>query len=618
MQDNSFESPMAGGSYTEGIVGTVAAMNPLLSQRNEAEDDVVSLVYSGLTKYDPLQRKVVPDLATYEINNDSTEFTFHINSKAKFHDDTKVTADDVIFTYSLISKDGFPNNVLKNRFANVHIKKVDESTVQFTLPNRYYYFPSLTTIGILPKHLWEQVPMEDFGKNALNLSPVGSGPYEVEGQITSESSDNAQIVHLTRFDDYYGELPYLDEITLQFFPTFDEVLAKKGALTGIKSIPVENLDDIKSYDRFVINETFVPKYFALFLNLENPILKNVKVRQALSLAVSRENLLQKYSFLRAINSPFLGRDTENWQSQFFPERAKGGLFDAGWKMPDDAMIKKEKIELTKQYLAETGSGNTLVSTGTVLAEAPKKVEPGKEGEKKPEEKPKEPVIPDLPLESMKIGGRSAVDIMEDFKKMRHNSKLENLELKMVTLDSPLYLQEMSQNLVQEFSDVGVKVNLEVISSSEINDVIKDRNYDIIFIGQEIGYDGDVFAYWHSLSAKRSGFNLSNLKNDQVDKLLESIRSPKVGLTEDEQEDARSKKVDEISKIFRNEMPAIFLFQQKEYFAVDKKYRNVNMSNIVSPKDRFAGLHSWYEKVGRKLKTDFTFTNFSNWVIKNLN
>lgn len=89
--------PRYGGSYSEGIVGQPAYINPLLSQTSEADADLVQLIYSALFKYDG-QGRITGDLAEkYEVSEDQKTYTVYLKKNAKWHDNEPLNAEDVVF-----------------------------------------------------------------------------------------------------------------------------------------------------------------------------------------------------------------------------------------------------------------------------------------------------------------------------------------------------------------------------------------------------------------------------------------------------------------------------------------------------------------------------------------
>ncbi len=100
--EHSNITPVKGGVYIEGAVGKVEIINPLYVRYGSVTHDLTQLVFSGLTKYDPKTRDIVPDLADFKISENGKEFTFVLKEGAKWHDGTPVTSDDVIFTYNTV------------------------------------------------------------------------------------------------------------------------------------------------------------------------------------------------------------------------------------------------------------------------------------------------------------------------------------------------------------------------------------------------------------------------------------------------------------------------------------------------------------------------------------
>jgi peptide/nickel transport system substrate-binding protein len=97
----SFTSDDKSGSYryVEAVVGAPSRVNPLFAHLNDADRDIASLVFSGLTRLGP-DGAVLPDLAeTWEISEDGRTVTFHLRRGVAWHNDMPFTAADVVFTY---------------------------------------------------------------------------------------------------------------------------------------------------------------------------------------------------------------------------------------------------------------------------------------------------------------------------------------------------------------------------------------------------------------------------------------------------------------------------------------------------------------------------------------
>jgi len=127
--------PSDGGVYSEALVGGFSRLNPLLDSNNPADRDVDRLIFSGLVSYDAAGLPT-PELAdSWGVSQDGKTYNFSIRQNAVWHDNTPVTVDDVIYTIGLISEDAslYPASV-KDLWKKVEIKKLNDKTVQFVLP----------------------------------------------------------------------------------------------------------------------------------------------------------------------------------------------------------------------------------------------------------------------------------------------------------------------------------------------------------------------------------------------------------------------------------------------------------------------------------------------------
>jgi peptide/nickel transport system substrate-binding protein len=167
--------PFHGGSISEGIIGTPRFINPLLAN-SAADQDMVSLIYSGLMRKNG-DGTLFPDLAEkYNMSKDGLTYTFVLKKKIYFQNGEPVTADDVIFTINK-AKDSVIKSLHKVDWDGVTVTKIDDRTIQFTLKKSYSSFLENATLGIMPQSVWKDSPVE---LNEANINPVGSGPYIIK------------------------------------------------------------------------------------------------------------------------------------------------------------------------------------------------------------------------------------------------------------------------------------------------------------------------------------------------------------------------------------------------------------------------------------------------------
>ncbi|MFN7088279.1 MAG: ABC transporter substrate-binding protein, partial [Candidatus Paceibacteria bacterium] len=226
-----------GGIFTEGIVGMPRYINPVFGDSGDADRALESLIFAGLFKGD-YQGGVIADLAeSYEISKDGKVYTITLKDGLFWHDGKPLTADDIIFTIELIKAPELKNPLAPN-WNGVEVEKISSKTIRFTLPAPYQPFLHNLTFGILPRHLWGQIPIQNFMLAELNLKPIGAGPYRFKNLQKDRKGAISQYT-LVANRNYPGPGPYLDTVIIKFFPSYEDALLslKKREIDGLGGIP---------------------------------------------------------------------------------------------------------------------------------------------------------------------------------------------------------------------------------------------------------------------------------------------------------------------------------------------------------------------------------------------
>lgn len=341
--------PKEGGRYSEGIIGQPAYINPLLSQTSEADADLTQLIYSGLFNYNS-KGEIVGDLAErYETSEDKKIYTVYLRKNAKWHDGQTVDASDVYFTISIL-KDQAYKSPLRFNWQGVGIQQIDDYTLEFSLTRPYFGFLDNLTVGILPKHIWENITPEKFTLTDYNLHPIGSGPYSFF-DFQKDANGNILTYELHAFSDYYKGRANISTVTLDFY--FDEnsdVIVddyNKKEIMGMSSIVPEKISLLKSWKTTDLHEVNLPRYFVVLFNQKkNVSLADDKVREALAYATDRNEIIEKVQKGKgvAVFSPFLpnmeefSADIEKRELDL--GKANSILEEAGWiKGADGVRVK---------------------------------------------------------------------------------------------------------------------------------------------------------------------------------------------------------------------------------------------------------------------------------------
>lgn len=326
----------AGGFYTEGLINDRPTMiNSVYADLAEANRDVSSLVFSGLTRYDPKVRAFVTDLADLSIDEKKTTYTFTLHDGVTWHDGEPLTAEDVYYTFhDVIQHPEFQNPVLKANFTGVEIKQIDNSVIEFVLTQPNSFFITNLNVGILPKHILGGIPVAELPQSSFNLQPIGTGPYKVDSALEL-MNDGRQRVLLTLNENYYGQKPSVQNIRFHIYPDEESMEKEVGTLNIIGRVPRNVKDVIDDNNRFSFQHYELPQYTAVFLNMESTALKKDKVRLALQKALNKSDLLALFPDKMGVDTPVMGLDQSEWLYQPNVEEAQGALFDAGYKMDDD-------------------------------------------------------------------------------------------------------------------------------------------------------------------------------------------------------------------------------------------------------------------------------------------
>ncbi len=298
------EVPTRGGEFTEGIVGTPRFINPILSV-SDSDRDMTGLIFAGLLRSNA-DGNLTPELAEkYEISEDGKEYIFYLKKDALFHDGKPVTADDVIFTVNLAKNPAIKSHKRAD-WEGVEVEKINEKTVKFILKKPYTPFLENTTMGILPKHLWEDIEIDSIPFDKLNIEPVGAGPFKIR-KIKYTDSNAPEEYILQPFDKYSISRPLLDKITIKIYSDKKTMLDdfQNGVIDAVSGISPSELKQIKRENAKIISATY-PRIFAVFFNPQNnKALADENLRKALDALVDKEKLVKEVflGYAKPIVSP---------------------------------------------------------------------------------------------------------------------------------------------------------------------------------------------------------------------------------------------------------------------------------------------------------------------------
>ena len=358
--------PTDGGIYREGVIGTFTNANPIYAQ-NSVDASVAELVFSGLLKYDH-EGKLVGDIAeSYSYDETETIYTVILRDNVFWHDNTRLTAKDVVFTYGLIQNPEV-KSPLAASWRGVTVEAVDDRTVRFTLRNALSAFPHSLTNGIVPQHLLSSVEPAQLRSNSFNNQrPVGTGPFKLQVVEVEETGASSRSEHIAfgANERYHAGRPMIDRFEIHTYSGEDQLLDafKAGGLdgmVGLETKPDDLGDNASEYRMSLTNQVMV-----FFKNTQAP-LDDPVVRKALVLGSDRREALKSLPYpLKAIDSPLLkqhiGYDASFRQLTSKRDEAKALLDQAGWVSGEAGIRKKGDAELKFRLVSSANSEFAAIS-----------------------------------------------------------------------------------------------------------------------------------------------------------------------------------------------------------------------------------------------------------------
>ncbi len=454
--------PHFGGELTEGLVGQPQFINPVLALTSSVDTDLSRIVYAQLLKFDQDQN-LVADLAQDlpEVSKDQKTYTLTLKPNLKWQDGKPLNADDVLFTIQTIQNADF-ESPLRPNWARVKVAKIDDLTLTFQLREVSASFMTNFALGIIPKHVWENLSPQNFRLADTNLNSIGSGPFAIR-EIKKTSDGNIKSITLRSNNNYYQGEPYISTLTFRFYNDYDGLInAYQGKeIQSLGYVPFDKKAFLADNDKVNQYRANLPQYQAVFFNFKNPLLAEKAVRQALWLSTDRSPIINDvYNGNTAASyGPILpgslGFNSAIETSVHFDLTEANALLEKnGWILNPDTNIR------------EKTSGKTKTSPGV-----------------------------QKPLEfNLALSGSLVLNV------------------------------KTAQILQAQWAQIGAKINLIVVGPSDLEtQYIRPRAFDALLFSENVGSDPDPFPFWHSTQIRDPGLNLSGFSNQEADKLLTDAR-----------------------------------------------------------------------------------------------
>ena len=316
--------------------------------------EVMFNVFEGLMKPTP-NGDLTPAIAeSYEVSEDRMTYTFHLREGARFHNGETVTAEDVVYSIQRCAAATETGIVQVEAFSVIQsIETPDDRTVAITISEPSNEFISYMTTAVLPT-----------GYDKQDTYPIGTGPFKFVSRTAQDS------VVLEKFDGYWGTPAQLDKVTLKIMENADSLMMslQSGAIDLCAHLTSTQVAQLK--ESFNVAEGTMNLVQALYLNNAEKPFDDVRVRQAISYAVDKQEIIDLAfdgygSPIGSSMYPAFGKYFDDSLTNYYTrdvEKAKSLLAEAGYPdgfdmtitVPSNYKPHMDTAEVLVQQLAQIG------------------------------------------------------------------------------------------------------------------------------------------------------------------------------------------------------------------------------------------------------------------------
>ncbi|MEM9398913.1 MAG: extracellular solute-binding protein [Verrucomicrobiota bacterium] len=355
-----------GGAFNTWGGGYPKSINMWLDF-NQFSSRICGLMFEPLISMHSTENRAIGVLASsWDVSDDQTTYTFHINDSATWSDGEPITAEDLQFYYDIIMNPKHLTSLFRvdlSRFDRPEI--IDEKTIRMKANQPHWSnFWAAGGLVALPKHAWKDL---DF--NEINFEfPVVSGPYAIHEVKTNRS------ISLKRRGDWWGRSLKYQQHKYNFdYIIFKSLEDRTKALEMLKRgdfdlYPIYTSRIWEQQTHFpqvkknwVVRQTVYnqePKGFqGMAINLRKAKFEDKKVRLALGYLLNRQLMLEKIMFYQyfLLNNYYPDLYPNNINPdrpliEYDPDKARSLLDQAGWQINDQGLLEKDGQNLSLKFL----------------------------------------------------------------------------------------------------------------------------------------------------------------------------------------------------------------------------------------------------------------------------
>jgi len=291
------------------------SFNPIIAKETSTTL-ITGFIFEGLTKINGVTLEVEPSLALkWEVDKSGKIWKFYLRRDVLWNDGVKFTADDVVFTFNnLIYNDKIPTSsrdIFTIEGKKIKVRKIDDYTVEFILPERFAPFLQFMSQEILPKHKLEKVVVEgkfasSWGVNEKVENIVGTGPYKLKEYRPGEWIILEKNNYYWKKDKEGFTLPYIEKIVFQIIPDPNMAILKFRtgeidaiSIRGQDYYVLKPLEKDKNFTIYDVGPSLSSEFLALNQNIDAKIpeykkewFSDINFRKCIAYAIDRNSIIK--------------------------------------------------------------------------------------------------------------------------------------------------------------------------------------------------------------------------------------------------------------------------------------------------------------------------------------
>lgn len=354
------EQPQEGGGIVMGTIGEPSNLLPYMAS-DASSSEVAGLLHTSLLEYDKDLNVIACAAQSWKVLDGGRRISFVMRDGLQWEDGIPLTAEDVEFTYRLMTNPRTPTAYAADFLMVREFRRTGRLSFEVTYETPYARALLTWLQPILPKHILEK---ENIAATRFSRHPVSSGPYVLEEWVPGSR------ITLRANERYFKGRPFIDKVIYRVIPDGTTMFleARAGRLDYISLSPQQYLRQTQGKvwdDNWRKYKYLSAVYTYVGLNLKSPFFKDVRVRRALSYAMDRKSIVK--GALLGMGEPAFGPyKPGTWQYSntlspypYDPEKARTLLAEAGWKPGRDGILEKDGVPFAFTLLVNQGNDERI-------------------------------------------------------------------------------------------------------------------------------------------------------------------------------------------------------------------------------------------------------------------